>query len=137
MRKGTNGAAGDRLQEAQRQLELWRLGCRRPGRIPAELWLLAAEAAAEHGVEPTARHLQLNPERLEQWVAEWERTRRPAESAPTEFVELPPVLWGAPGECLVEVEEPSGRKLRISLNGSAVGQLATVLPLLCDKEVAS
>ncbi len=47
MRKGTNGAVGDRLQEAQRQLELWRLRCRRPGRIPTQLWLLAAEAASE------------------------------------------------------------------------------------------
>ncbi len=49
MRNGTNGAAGDRLREAERQQELWRLRCRRPGRIPAELWLLAAEAVAEQG----------------------------------------------------------------------------------------
>ena len=137
MRNGTNGAAGDRLGEAQRRLELWRLLCRRPGRIPTDLWLLAAEAAAEHGVESTARKLRLNSERLEEWLAEWERTRRPAESDGTEFVELPPVLWATPGECRVEVEEPSGRQLRISLNGSAVGQLAILLPLLCDKEVAS
>ena len=101
------------------------------------LWLLAAEAAAEHGVESTARKLRRNSGRLEAWVAEWERTRRRAESAGTEFVELPPVLWGTPGVCRVEVEEPSGRKLRISRNGSAVGPLATVLPLRCDKEVAS
>ena len=48
----------------------------------------------------------------------------------------PAALWGTPGECRGEIEEPSGRKLRISRNGSAVGPLATVLPLLCDKEVA-
>ncbi len=42
MRNGTNGAAGDRLREAQRQLELWRLRRRGPGWIPKELWLLAA-----------------------------------------------------------------------------------------------
>ncbi len=71
MRNGTNGAADDRLREAQRQLELWRLRCRGPGRIPTDLWLLAAEPAAEHGVEPTARKLRLNSERLEEWVAEW------------------------------------------------------------------
>ena len=65
MRNGTNGAAGDRLREAQRQWELWRLRCRGPGRIPKELWRLAAEAAAEHGVESTARKLRLNSERLE------------------------------------------------------------------------
>ena len=37
MRNGTNGAAGDRLREAERRLELWRLRCRGPGRIPKEL----------------------------------------------------------------------------------------------------
>ena len=137
MRNGTNGAAGDRLREAHRQWGLWRLRCRGPGGIPKVLWLLAAEAAAEHGVESTGQKLRLNSERLEEWVAEWEGTQRRAESAGTEFVELRQVLWGTPGECRVEVEEPSGRKLRISRNGSAVGPLATVLPLLYDKEVAS
>ena len=117
MRNGTNGAAGDRLREAEQRWELWRLRCRGPGRIPKELWLLAAEAAAEQGVESTARKLRLNSERLEEWGAAWERTHPPAESAGSEFVELPPVLWATPGECRVEVEEPSGRKLRISLNG--------------------
>jgi len=39
-----------------------------------------------------------------------------AESDGTEFVELPSVLWGTPGEYRVEVEETSGCKLRISLS---------------------
>ncbi len=66
--KGTNGVAGNRLREAPRQLELWRLRRRRPGRIPTDLRLLPAEAAAEHGVEPIARKLRLNSERLEEWA---------------------------------------------------------------------
>ena len=80
MRNGTHGAAGDRLREGERQRELWRLRRRRRGRIPTDLWLLAAEAAAEQGGEPTARELRLNSERLEPWVEEWQRTRRPVES---------------------------------------------------------
>ncbi len=60
MRNGTNGVAVDRLPEAQRQWELWRLGCRRPGRIRTELWWLAAEAAAEQANELTARKFRLN-----------------------------------------------------------------------------
>ncbi len=42
MRNGANGAAGDRLREAQRRLGLWRLRCRRPGRIPAHHAVLRA-----------------------------------------------------------------------------------------------
>ncbi len=76
MQNGRNGAAGDRLREAQRQWELWRLRGRRPGRIPKELWLLAAEAAAEQGVESTARKLRLNSERLEQWLGWLPASRR-------------------------------------------------------------
>ncbi len=63
MRKRTNGAAGDRLREAQRGWELGRLRYRGPGRIPTELWLLTAE----QGVEPTGRKLRLNSERLDAW----------------------------------------------------------------------
>jgi hypothetical protein len=91
-RRRTGG--GQRLLVAKRQFELWRRGCRGPGRIPTELWVLAAKAAAELGIE------------------------------------------GAPGECQVEIAEPSGRKLCISLKGSAVGQLASLLATLCGREVA-
>ena len=45
------------------------------------------------------------------------------------------MLWGAPSEYRVEVAEPSGRKLCISLKGSAVGQLASLLATLCGGEL--
>jgi hypothetical protein len=57
------------------------------------------------------------------------------EVAGAEFVELAPMPWGAPGECQVEVEQPSGRKLHTSFKGSAVAQLTGVLPTLCGREV--
>jgi hypothetical protein len=136
MRARTNGAAGQRLREAKGRLQRWRRGCRRPGRIPTELWRLAAEAASEHGVEETAGHLQLDAQRLEQWVQRLGLACRPAEPAAVEFVELPPLAANAWGECHVEVEEPSGRKLRIWLKGSAAAQLGAVLPALCGKEAA-
>jgi hypothetical protein len=96
MRATANGVVGQRLLVAKRQFELWRQGCRGPGRIPTELWVLAAEAAAELGIEETACQLQVNAERLEQWVKQ----------------------LGLPGVSNVEVEEPSGRKLRISARAS-------------------
>jgi hypothetical protein len=137
MRAKMNGAAGQRLRDAKREFQRWRQECRRPGRIPSELWLLAAEAAAEHGIEPTASQLQLSAERLEQWVEQLGLIRGRLESPGTEFVELPPMPWGGPGECQLEVEDPTGRKLRISLKGSAVAQLPTVLPTLLAKELVS
>jgi hypothetical protein len=125
---------GQRLLVAKRQFELWRRGCRGPGRIPRELWVLAAEAAEELGIEEAARQLQIPAERLRQWVEQLGLASGPPKSAATDFLELAPLPWGAPGECQVEIAEPSGRKLCIWLKGSAVGQLASLLATLCGRE---
>ena len=54
MRATAKGVVGQRMLVAKRQFELWRRGCRGPGRITTELWMLAAEAAVELGIEETA-----------------------------------------------------------------------------------
>jgi transposase-like protein len=136
MRPKMSGEAGGRLREAKRRLDRWRRECRGPGRIPTGLWQLAAQAAAEHGIAETAYHLQLNPQRLEQWVDQLGLGRGAAEAIDVEFVELPALPLSPPGECQVEVEEVSGRKLRIWLTGSAVVHLASVAAALCGKEAA-
>ena len=43
-----------------------------------------------------------------------------------QFLELPPLLVGPPAECTLELEEPSGRKLRILLKGPATTQAAAL-----------
>ncbi len=96
--------------------------------------MLAAEAAEELGIEEAARQLQIPAERLRRWVGQFGLASGPPESAATEFVELASVPWGPPGECRVEVEKTAGRKLCISLNGSAVGQLASLLDTLGGRE---
>ena len=61
-------------------------------------------------VESSARKLRLNSERLEEWVAEWERTGRPAESGGTEFVELPPLpYYEWPGSFICKVSDQRER----------------------------
>jgi hypothetical protein len=129
MSRGSAGGA------AKREFERWRRACRRPGRIPTKLWLLAAEAAEELGCQETARQLQVDAARLDHWVEKLGLSGGAKEAAAPEFVELAPMPWGPPGECQLEVEEPSGRKLRILLRGSALAQLPRLLPTVCDWEV--
>lgn len=136
MRARRSGAAGGRLREAKRQIDRWRRECRRPGRIPVELWQLAAEAAAEQGIEETADRLRLNAQRLEQWVDQLGARVEAAEAGVPEFVEVSALALTPPGECQVEVAECSGRKVRIWLTGSAVAQLASVTAALCGKDSA-
>lgn len=80
MQARTSTSNVGRLREAKRQVERWRRGRQRPGRISTELWVLAAETAAEQGIEETASGLQLNVERLEGWVEQLGLVCEPAES---------------------------------------------------------
>ena len=108
------------LDEARRRFDAWRRSHRWLGRIPKALWRVAAETAAVHGVEATARRLLLDPARLKQWLPVAEPAAGVAEAP--QFLEFPPLLVGAPAECTLELEEPSGRKLRIRLTGPATTQ---------------
>jgi hypothetical protein len=116
--------AGTSLEEVKRRFDTWRRDHRWLGRIPKELWRIAGEAAAVHGVEVTAERLLLDPIRLEAWLPHTPRAATGGE-APA-FVELPSLVMGPPAECALELEDPSGRKLRILLKGPATAQALAI-----------
>jgi hypothetical protein len=116
----------DSLAEIRRRFEGWRR-VRGGGRIPHELWMAAAKAAAVQGAEAVAIDLGLDLGRLRHWMRIVDDGE--PEVAPAPFVELPPLAGFAGGtnagtaaECTLELEEPSGRRLRISLRGPATTQ---------------
>ena len=117
----------DSLAEARRRFEQWRKFRGGGGRIPHELWMAAAEAAAEHGAEAVAADLDVDLGRLRHWMRSVDTGV--LDDAAVAFVELPPLAGfaampdaGPAAECTLEFEEPSGRKLRISLRGPATAQ---------------
>jgi len=112
------------LDEARRRFDAWRRRHRWLGRIPHELWRMAAETAAVDGVEVTARRLLVDPARLRQFLPRLQ----PAEAAADapQFFELPPLMLGPLAECTLELEDTSGRKLRILLKGQATTQAVTL-----------
>jgi len=112
--------AADRLAEARRRFEGWRRSRRGYGRIPDELWRMAAEVAKRHGAQATAAALKLDAARLKQRMR---TVGREANGTPSSsFVELAPLPGGSTAECTLELEHPSGRKLRICLKGQATAQ---------------
>jgi len=115
------------LGEVVRQFELWRSGCRGPGRVPTALQALAAQAAVAQGVETTAGRLDLRPERLIKWMRQLGLATQEAKAAKPSFVELPPLPLSPLSECHLELEDPSGRKLRVRLQGQAVAHAAAVI----------
>jgi hypothetical protein len=92
------------------------------------LWMVAGKVAAEHGADAVAADLDVDLGRLRHWMRCVDG--RGPEAMPATFVELPrlPGLsevadgGAAASECTLELEEPSGRRLRISVKGAATAQ---------------
>lgn len=127
MRRRAQTPAADGLAEARRRFERWRKVRGSGGRIPHELWMAAVKAAAVHGAETVAADLGVELGRLRHWMRIVDGGE--PEAAPAAFVELPPLPSAAAiadadpaPECMLEFEEPSGRRLRISLKGPATAQ---------------
>ncbi len=124
MRRNGRAGAGTSVEAAKRRFDAWRREHRWLGRVPNELWRIAGEVAAVHGVQATAERLSLDPSRLEAWLP-CNSAAATAGEAPA-FVELPSLIMGPPAECALELEDASGRKLRILLKGPATTQTLAI-----------
>ncbi len=105
------------LAVARGRLDAWRR--RRAGRvIPADLWRRATELARAHGVHRTAVALRLDYYSLRRRVEE-------GVPGPTAaFVDIGPA--SVPSECVMEIEDARGPKLRMQLRGFSARDLAMV-----------
>jgi hypothetical protein len=109
------------LESTRRRFEEWRTSRKAAERIPAPLWARAARCAARYGMHRTARALRLDFNSLKRHAsAKQPRTR----VASPGFVEIFPPDVGTPAECVLEIENRGGAKLRIHLRGAAVPDLA-------------
>ena len=120
------GEVPRRLARAASRLAAWRRTHVPHSRIPKVLWTAAVKLAADFGISRTATALRLNYYDLKKHVESQAPSQRAASAAKhaTAFVELPsalPVEWRpalpvAP-ECVIELENPAGSKMRIHLKG--------------------
>ncbi len=116
-------SSADRLRVVHRQFERWRKDRRRGTRIPEDLWQAAADVSREVGVSKTAQELRLDYYKLRRRT-ETQLEARPTPEAPPEggFLEL---SLGAPAlpECVLEIEDPRGARLRVELKGATPAHL--------------
>jgi hypothetical protein len=122
-----------RLEAIRRRFDRWRQTRTGRSRIPAGLWTSAAKAAGRYGLNPTARALGLDYKSLQRHVAASCASdgpignARPDPEAPTTFLELAsPVGSAGLAECVLELENAAGTKMRIHLKGAAVPDLAAL-----------
>jgi hypothetical protein len=127
MRASKVGKGGE-LAEGARQFAKWRALRRRGARIPERLWALAVQLAGSFGLHATAAALRLDYYALKKRAAEAPAARITAASPavmPT-FVELTPSLPARPCECVIEIENAAGSKMRIHMTGAEAIDVAAL-----------
>lgn len=108
------------LEHARQRFERWReVRGEGPPRIPESLWAVAAKAARRFGVHQTSRALRLDYVVLKRHVEAEPAQSSSQEEARPSFVELVPAGSGNGTECVLELEDPSGVRIRIELKGVA------------------
>ena len=127
---GTKKAGGvpARFESARRRFERWRRARKVGSRIPDPLWAAAVKLADTYGIHPTAKVLRLDyyclKKRLKQKSAS--RPTRVASARAATFVELPaPARMNMP-ECILELEDAEGAKMRIQIKGIEAPDLAAL-----------
>lgn len=110
------------LAKARERFVAWRRTKRPQSRIPARLWNLAVRLAGKHGLNPAASALRLDYYSLKKQV-EQAGSNAGSDAA---FVEVVAAPQSPDGECIVELENSTGAKLRVTLKGHAPPDLAAL-----------
>ena len=103
-------------------------------RIPDSLWEAAAKLAVDHGLNRTAKRLKLDYYSLQKQVEQHRADSR----SPVTFVELPTASMASAGassssECLIELDDGRGARLRVHLKGSEIPDLLALARLVLGR----
>jgi hypothetical protein len=116
------------LEKVQRRFERWRQTRKIPARIPGPLWASAVRMARAYGIADTAKTLRVNDAALKKRM-EHEAVVSPSfskESRGATFLELAPPTRASFCQCTLELENASGAKMRIHLQGDETPDLAAL-----------
>ena len=134
MKQGSPRPARDILSDVQSQFESWRRSRQRGTRIPETLWRAAVEATEEHGVSKVAQALSLDYYKLKKRAESPSeppvRITEPESESATgrEFLEIP--LFASAPECVFEMKDAQGARLRVELRGTATAHCQTLAQAL-------
>ena len=128
MKEESHRSSRDILSDVRGQFERWRQDRKRGTRIPEALWQAAVEAAGECGVSKTAQTLGLDYYRLKERFESMLETSKSEPAVGREFLEIP--LFASAPDCVLEVADAQGARLRVELRGSAAAQCQTLAQAL-------
>lgn len=117
-----------RLEDLRRRFERWRRTRKVRSRIPEPLWDSAVKIAGTYGVNQTAKALRVNyyalKKRVEQKASAAGDVPRAAAAAP--FIELVAPTSAGPCQCILELENANGAKMRVQLRSVEMPDLAAM-----------
>ncbi len=112
-----------RLEAAEKRFDAWRGTRKRGTRIPEHLWDCATKLAAEYGVARVAQVLRLDYYGLKKRLQDGSSTDIGEVVSPATFVELSPPAPGTSAECVIDLANPYGSKMRVYLKGNHVAEV--------------
>ena len=105
------------LKEVRNQFEAWRSTRKHREPIPDALWESAAGLRKDYSIHQIAKALHLNYTDLKKRVQKLDNVSSPEAHTRSAFVELDFSRHILPTECIVEMEEPDGAKMRVHFKG--------------------
>ena len=115
-----------RLEKTRLRVERWRRGVKFRTRIPESMWASAVKMASVYGIHRTAKALRVNYYSLKKRVEKEDASSSGVaeEGKVPTFLELAPPTRVGGGECILELEDTAGAKMRVHLKGVEAPDLA-------------
>ena len=104
------------LSEVKEQFKTWRKTRISPRPIPKKLWAAAVDLTARHSISQIAKELVVDYSTLKKRAAVKKKDTA-AKMSPADFIEVnlePPITVS---ECIVEMQDISGAKMRMHFRG--------------------
>ncbi len=104
------------LSEVKEQFKIWRRTRKSPRPIPEQLWQAAVSLTATHSISQISKELVVDYSALKRRVPTKNKNTA-TKMSPPGFIELklePPVVVS---ECIVEIEDHHGAKMRMHIRG--------------------
>jgi len=104
------------LSEVKEQFKIWRRTRKSPRPIPEKLWQAAVSLTATHSISQISKELVLDYNALKRRVTTRKKNTA-AKMSPAGFIELNLEPAAAVSECIVEMQDNLGAKMRMHIRG--------------------
>ena len=116
MRQKKHSAPSQSLSEVKEQFKTWRKTRKNPRPIPDNLWVAAVSLTANHSISQISKELVVDYSALKKRML-IKKKDSAASMSPPGFIELNLEPPAAASECVVEMQDILGAKMRMHFRG--------------------